>query len=81
MKVLHLFDTPSVQCPSLAFTKQSSQDYSSVDFPLRREANVMVIENLCAQPPYSAWLALLILDVTSLSRNPSFKMMLSRRGS
>ena len=81
MKVLHLFDTPSVQCPSLAFTKQSGQDYSSVDFPLRREANVMVIENLCAQPPYSAWLALLILDVTSLSRNPSFKMMLSRPGS
>ena len=41
----------------------------------------MVIENLCAQPPYSALLALLTLDVTSLSRNPSFKMMLSRRGS
>ena len=81
MKVLHLFDTPSVQCPSLAFTQQSGQDYSSVDFPLRREANVMVIENLCAQPPYSALLALLTLDVTSLSRNPSFKMMLSRPGS
>ena len=81
MKVLQLFDTPLVQCPRLACTQQSGQDYSSVDFPLRREANVMVIENLCAQPPYSAWLALLILDVTSLSRNPSFKMMLSRRGS
>ena len=51
MKVLQLFDTPLVQCPRLAFTQQSGQDYSSVDFPLRREANVMVIENLCAQPP------------------------------
>lgn len=51
MKVLHLFNTPSVQCPSLAFTQQSGQDYSSLDFPLRREANVMVIENLNVQPP------------------------------
>ena len=52
MKVLQLFDTPLVQCPRLAFTQQSGQDYSSVDFPLRREANAMVIENLCAQPPW-----------------------------
>ena len=76
MKVLQLFDTPLVQCPRLAFTQQSGQDYSSVDFPLRREANVMVIENLCAQPPYSAWLALLILDLISFSRYPSFEMIL-----
>lgn len=61
MKVIHLFNTPSVQCPSLAFTQQSGQDYSSLDFPLRREANVMVIENLNVQPP-SAWLDLFIQE-------------------
>ena len=61
MKVLHLFNTPSVQCPSLAFTQQSGQDYSSLDFPLRREANVMVIDSLNVQPP-SAWLDLFIQE-------------------
>ena len=42
----------AVQYPSLAsIPQEKGQDNSSVDFKLRKEANVMVIEHLCAQPP------------------------------
>ena len=40
-KVLHLFDMPAVQCPSLTSIQERGQDYSSVDSQLHREANVM----------------------------------------
>ena len=48
MKVLQLFDMPAVPSPSLASIQERGQDYSSVDFQLRRKANVMVIEHLVA---------------------------------
>ena len=65
MKVLQLFDMPSVQYTSLASIQERGEDHSSVNYQLRRDANVMVIVHLCAPAP-SAWLALLILDVTSV---------------
>ena len=45
-------DMAAVQHPSLAsIPPEKGQDNSSADFELRKEANVMVINHLCAQPP------------------------------
>ena len=51
VKVLQLFDMPAVQSPSLESMQERGQDYSFVDFQLRRKANVMLIEYFSMQPP------------------------------
>lgn len=65
MKVLQRFDMPAVQYTSLVSVLERGEDNSSVNYQLRRDANVMVIVHLCAPAP-SAWLALPILDVISV---------------
>ena len=71
MRVLQLFNMPVVQSPSLSSIQERGQDCSFVDFQLCRKANA------CSLP--KAWLALLILDVISLSRDPSFEMAMLPR--
>ncbi|CAH3029278.1 unnamed protein product [Porites evermanni] len=44
VKVLQLFDMPAVQYTSLAPIQERGEDNSSVNYQLRRDANVMMLE-------------------------------------
>ena len=75
VKVLQLFDMPAVQYTSLAPIQERGEDNSSVNYQLRRDANVMVIVHLCAPAPRTLALGLLCWSWMWL---PSFEMMLPR---